>query len=79
MKRFPARQRAIIAAMRDAREKIGLSQRALTEKLGEPLTNFIHRVESLERDISVSEFVEIVETMGEDAPDLLRAALKRLR
>lgn len=46
--KFPARQRAIVAAIAEAREAAGLSQRQLAAKLGEP-SNWIQRIESLER------------------------------
>jgi ribosome-binding protein aMBF1 (putative translation factor) len=75
MRRFPVRQRAIVATLREARQKAGLSQRALSAKLGEP-SNLIQRIEALERDMSVSEFVVIVQAIGADPAEVLRRALR---
>lgn len=74
MGKYPARQRAIVAALRAARESAGLSQRALSEALGESVTH-IHLIEVLRRDISVSEFIAIAETLKVDPRKLLESAL----
>lgn len=75
MTRFPARQRAIVAALRSAREEAGLSQRALAAALGES-TTFIHMIEGLRRDVSVAEFIEIAKILKVDPMDLLRRAMR---
>jgi transcriptional regulator with XRE-family HTH domain len=75
LKKFPARQRAIVAALRSARTEAGLSQRALAEALGES-TTFIHMIEGLRRDVSVAEFMEIARVLGLDPIELLRRALR---
>ena len=75
MTRFPARQRAIVAALRSAREEAGLSQRALSEAMGESVT-FIHLIEHLRRDVSVAEFIEIAKILKIDPLELLRRALR---
>lgn len=72
--KYPARQRAIVSALRRAREAAGLSQRQLSEKLREP-PNWIQRIESLERRVDVAEFIAIAGMLGTDAVDLLREAL----
>jgi ribosome-binding protein aMBF1 (putative translation factor) len=76
LRRFPVLQRSIVAALREAREKAGFSQRALSLKLGEP-SNLIQRIEALERDISAAEFVHICKVMGADPVDVLRNATRR--
>ena len=72
--KYPARQRAIVAALRKAREAAGLSQRQLSEKLREP-PNWIQRIESLERRVDVAEFIAIAGAVEADAVQLLREAL----
>lgn len=72
--KYPARQRAIVSALRNAREAAGLSQRQLSEKLREP-PNWIQRIESLERRVDVAEFIAIAGAVGADAVELLREAL----
>ena len=71
MNRFPARQRAIVAVLRQAREDAGLSQRALSEKLGESPT-YIHLIEALRRDIPVAEFIHIAKALGIEPAELLK-------
>jgi transcriptional regulator with XRE-family HTH domain len=73
--KYPARQRAIAAAIRQAREAAGLSQRQLSEKLREP-PNWIQRIESLERRVDVAEFIAIAKAVGADAVDLFRVATR---
>ena len=75
MRRFPVRQRAIVAALREVRIEADLSQRQLAAKLKEPV-NLIQRIEALERDVTVAEFVEIAKTLGVDPVELLRRALR---
>jgi ribosome-binding protein aMBF1 (putative translation factor) len=73
--KYPARQRAVVAALRKAREAAGLSQRQLSEKLREP-PNWIQRIESLERRVDVAEFIAIAKAVGADAMDLFREGLQ---
>ena len=75
MTKFPARQRAIVAALRSARTEAGLSQRALADALNESST-FIHMIEGLRRDVSVAEFIEIARVLEIDPLELLRRALR---
>lgn len=74
MARHPVRQRAIIAAIADARREAGLSQRQLSERLREAI-NFIQRIESGERDVGVAEFVAIARAMDVDPCMLLKRTL----
>ena len=73
--KYPARQRAIVAALRKARDAAGLSQRQLSEKLREP-PNWIQRIESLERRVDVAEFIAIARAVGADPVELFRDALQ---
>ena len=73
--KFPARQRAIAAAIAQARNEAGLSQRQVSEKLGEP-SNWMQRIESLERRVDVAEFVAIARVIDIDPIELLRRALR---
>jgi transcriptional regulator with XRE-family HTH domain len=75
LQKFPARQRAIVAALRSARVEADLSQRALADALGES-TTFIHMIEGLRRDVSVAEFIEIAKVLEVDPLELLRRALR---
>jgi ribosome-binding protein aMBF1 (putative translation factor) len=63
-----------MAALAEAREAAGISQRALSAKLKRPV-NFAHLVETGERTLSVCEFIEYVEAIGADAPQLLRQVM----
>jgi ribosome-binding protein aMBF1 (putative translation factor) len=73
--KFPARQRAVVSAIAQAREAAGLSQRQLAAKLDEP-SNWIQRIESLERRVDVAEFIAIAKAVGADPVELLRRALR---
>lgn len=63
MRRHPAGHQAVIRVMAQARKDAGLSQRQLSVKLKEPV-NFIHRIESGERDVGVTEFITIARIIG---------------
>lgn len=73
--KYSARQRAVVAALRKAREAAGLSQRQLSERLQQP-PNWIQRIESLERRVDVAEFITIAKALGVDAAELFREALR---
>jgi transcriptional regulator with XRE-family HTH domain len=75
MGNFPARQRAIAAAIAEARRACDLSQRELSAKLGVP-PNWIQRIESLERRVEVAEFVAIAKVVGVDPCELLARVLR---
>ena len=72
--KYSARQRAIAAALRKAREAAGLSQRQLSERLQQP-PNWIQRIESLERRVDVAEFIAIAKAVGADPAGLFREVL----
>ena len=70
-----AHRKALVALLVDARERAGLSQRALAAKLGWPLTT-IARVETNERRLEVSEFLLWCEALG-TSPETIIRALRR--
>jgi len=72
--KYSARQRAIVAALRKAREAAGLSQRQLSERLQQP-PNWIQRIESLERRVDVAEFITITKAVGADPAEVFQEAL----
>ena len=72
--KYSARQRAVAAALRKAREAAGLSQRQLSERLQQP-PNWVQRIESLERRVDVAEFIAIAKAVGVDPAELFREVL----
>lgn len=78
MRRFPQAQRAIAAALIEAREKAGLSARALAARLKEA-HNYIARIESLERQVSAAELIVIGRALGVDGWVLMKRAERGLR
>ena len=72
--KYSARQRAVAAALRKAREAAGMSQRQLSERLQQP-ANWIQRIESLERRVDVAEFIAIAKAVGADPAELFREVL----
>lgn len=72
--KYSARQRAVAATLRKAREAAGLSQRQLSERLQQP-PNWIQRIESLERRVDVAEFITIAKAVGADPAELFREVL----
>jgi transcriptional regulator with XRE-family HTH domain len=75
VRKYPARQRAIVATIRSAREEAGLTARALSLKLGEH-HSFISRCERLQRDVSVAEFEAIAKACGTDPVALFKRAMR---
>lgn len=57
-----ARHRALIAYLTEARERAGLTQTELAEKLGE-YQSFVARLESGQRRVDVVEFLELAEIL----------------
>ena len=70
------RHRALIAAIVEAREATGLSQREFAKKLRRT-NNFVWRIEAGERKVDVLEFIEIARAADLDPLELLRRALTR--
>ena len=75
MQKHPVRKRAILGAVADARRAAGLSQRELSERLGEAI-NYVQRIESGERGLQVSEFIEIARAIDVDPVELLRRCIR---
>jgi transcriptional regulator with XRE-family HTH domain len=69
-----ARHRALIAAIVQARENAGLTQRQLAAKLGRS-NSFVWKIEAGERRIDVLEFVELARCMGVDPLKLFSRCL----
>jgi transcriptional regulator with XRE-family HTH domain len=76
VRKYAARRRAIVAVLVEAREQAGISQRALSEKLGEAVT-YMHEVESGQHGVRTEEFIAIAEALGLDPLELLSRVLKR--
>ena len=62
--------RAAIAALKDTRIGLGISQRELARRLGKP-PSFINKTEQLERRLDILEFIAIAEAMELTAESLL--------
>lgn len=75
MLKYPARQRAIVAAVKGARIEAGLTRRALSLKLGEH-HSFISRVERLQREVSVADLEAIAKAVGLTPVALFRRAMR---
>lgn len=73
--KYPSRHRAVASAIASARRQAKLSQRELSEKLGTP-SNWIQRIESLERRLDVAEFIAIAQALDVDPLHLLGRVLK---
>jgi transcriptional regulator with XRE-family HTH domain len=65
-----ARQRALIAAMVEARTAAGLSQREFAKKLGRA-NNFVQRIEAGVTPVTVLDFIEIAKAAGISPQELL--------
>lgn len=70
-----ARHRALIAALKAAREAAGITQRELARRL-DRAHSFVGKIESGERQLNVLEFCEYADALGTDAAELLRSASK---
>ena len=75
MRKHHARRRAVIAAIRAARLERGMSQRALSEALGEH-KNYIHEVEHGQHAVRTEEFIAIAEALGVSPFDLLARVVR---
>lgn len=67
-----ARHEALIAYLIEARERAGLTQTQLAERLGE-YQSFVARLESGQRRVDVVEFLELAEVLGFDSCALLQS------
>ena len=64
--------RAVIGGLIQARKAAGLTQRDVAAKIGKP-PSFVAKIESIERNLSVLEFIAWTVAIGVDAGDILRA------
>ena len=64
--------RAIIQGLIQARKAAGMTQRDVAAKIGKP-PSFVGKIEAIERNLSVLEFVAWTVALGVDAGDILRA------
>lgn len=69
------RHRALIAAIIEARNAAGMSQREFAAKL-KRTNNFVWRIEAGERRVDVLEFVEIARAAKIDPQELLGRVLR---
>lgn len=64
-----------MAAIVEARQAAGMTQRQLTAKLKRS-SSFVWKIEAGERRVDVLEFIEIARAVGADPLDLLRRVLR---
>lgn len=62
--------RSVVASLVRARKAAGLTQRDVAARMGRP-PSFVGKVESIERNLSILEFLEWVEAIGVTAEDVL--------
>ena len=70
--------KAVGAALADARRRVGLTQNVVATRLGRP-QSFVAKVEGGERRVDVPEFIALSEALGLSATALLSTVAKRLR
>ena len=69
------RHRALIAAIVEARNATGRSQREFAKKLGRS-NNFVWRIEAGERQVNVLDFIEIAKAAGVPPDELIRRVIR---
>lgn len=69
------RHKALITYLIEARERAGLTQTELAEKLGE-YQSFVARLESGQRRVDVVEFLDLAEILGFDATSVMNILKK---
>lgn len=77
MGRYLAFRRAIIAVIREERERVGMSKRALSRAL-EQSSTYIHEIERGQHRVRVEELIAIAYALGTEPDVLLRRILTRL-
>ena len=70
-----ARHRALMGALKAARQRVGLTQRDLAKRLGRS-HSFVGKVESGERQLNVLEFCELADALGVDPKRLFAKVVK---
>lgn len=69
------RHRALVAAIVEARNATGLSQRDFAKKLGRS-NNFVWRIEAGERQLNVLDFIDIAKAAGVPPDELIRRVVR---
>lgn len=69
------RHRALVAAIVEARNATGLSQRDFAKKLGRS-NNFVWRIEAGERQLNVLDFIDIAKAAGIPPDELIRRVIR---
>ena len=69
------RHRALIAAIVEARDATGLSQRKFAAKL-KRTNNFVWRIEAGERQVNVLDFIEIAKAAGLEPAELMTRVMR---
>jgi transcriptional regulator with XRE-family HTH domain len=64
------RHKALMAAIATARQKAGLTQRDLAQRLGRA-HSFVGKIESGERQLNVLEFCELADALGISPKELI--------
>ena len=70
-----SRHKALLAAIVEARNATGLSQREFAKKLRRT-NNFVWRIEAGERKVDVLEFIEIAKAAGIEPDELMRRVMR---
>lgn len=70
-----ARHKALIAALKAARESAGITQRELARRL-DRAHSFVGKIESGERQLNVLEFCEYADALGVNAAEVIGAIVK---
>jgi transcriptional regulator with XRE-family HTH domain len=68
---------AVIAVLREERDRVGLTQQALADRLGHP-QSYVAKFERGERRVDVAEFIEIAKAMGASPARLFSAVLRKV-
>ncbi len=72
MRKRPVRELSISEAIAKARTEAGFSQRELSARIHRA-NNYIQRIETGERVLTVSEFIRISYALGIDPAELIRS------
>jgi transcriptional regulator with XRE-family HTH domain len=69
------RHKALVAAIVEARNATGDSQREFAKRIGRT-NNFVWRIEAGERKVDVLEFIEIAKAAGIEPDELMRRVMR---
>jgi transcriptional regulator with XRE-family HTH domain len=75
MVKYPARRSAVAAAVKEARDYRGISQRKLSERLDEAPT-YMHMIESGQQALPVEEFIAICLQLDLDPCEILKSVMQ---